>query len=120
MSSAARPHAVRNRTRGTVLASRCDVADSFLTRGVGLLLRAGLRDGEALRITSTNAITMAFMRFAIDAVFVDRGGRVVRVAPRLRPWVLVTAARGAREVIELPAGAAERAATQVGDELVYE
>jgi len=63
---------------------------------------------------------MAFMRFAIDAVFVDPGGRVVRVAPRLRPWVLVTAARGAREVIELPAGAAERAATQVGDELVYE
>jgi len=63
---------------------------------------------------------MAFMRFAIDAVFVDRGRRVVRVASRLRPWVLMTAARGAREVIELPAGAAERAATQVGDELVYE
>jgi len=63
---------------------------------------------------------MAFMRFPIDAVFVGDAGRVLRVVSRLRPWVLVAAARGAREVIELPAGAAERAATQAGDELVYE
>ncbi|PYN17404.1 MAG: DUF192 domain-containing protein, partial [Candidatus Rokuibacteriota bacterium] len=26
------------------------------------------------------------MRFAIDAVFVDKAGRVVRVAERLAPW----------------------------------
>ena len=63
---------------------------------------------------------MAFMRFPIDAVFVGDSGRVLRVVSRLRPWVLVAAARGAREVIELPAGAVERAATQAGDELVYE
>jgi len=60
---------------------------------------------------------MLFMRFAIDAVFVDRDSRVVRVVPRLRPWVPVTAARGADAVIELPAGAAERSGTQAGDVL---
>jgi uncharacterized membrane protein (UPF0127 family) len=63
---------------------------------------------------------MAFMRFPIDAVFVDAARRVVRVAPRLRPWVFMSAARGSREVIELPAGTAARTATQAGDELVYE
>jgi uncharacterized protein len=63
---------------------------------------------------------MFFMRFAIDAVFLDRAGRVVRVAERLRPWTFAAAARGARDVLELPAGAAARTGTQAGDELVFE
>ena len=29
---------------------------------------------------------MWFMRFAIDAAFLDREGRVLRVAEHLRPW----------------------------------
>jgi uncharacterized membrane protein (UPF0127 family) len=63
---------------------------------------------------------MWLMRFAIDAVFVDRVGRVVRVAERLGPWRAVVAARGAEEVIELPAGTAAETRTQAGDELVFE
>jgi len=93
------------------------VADDFLSRGIGLLGRGGLDDGEALLLTRTSTITMLLMRFAIDAVFVDRGSRVVRVATRLRPWVPVISARGADAVIELPAGAAERSGTQAGDVL---
>ena len=63
---------------------------------------------------------MFFMRFAIDAVFVDRAGRVVRVAADLRPWRFAVAARGARDVLELPAGTAARTGTQAGDVLVFE
>jgi uncharacterized membrane protein (UPF0127 family) len=63
---------------------------------------------------------MWLMRFAIDAVFVDRAGRVVRVAERLSPWRAVVVGRGAEEVIELPAGTASETRTQVGDELVFE
>ena len=63
---------------------------------------------------------MWFMRFAIDAVFLDRAGRVVKVAADLPPWRLAIAARGARDVLELPAGTAARTGTQVGDELVFE
>ena len=63
---------------------------------------------------------MFFMRFAIDAVFVDRGRRVVRVAERLGPWRFAAGARGAHEVIELPAGSVAATGTQAGDELLYE
>ena len=63
---------------------------------------------------------MFFMRFAIDAVFVDRAGRVVRVAERIGPWRLAVVARSAAEVIELPSGTASETRTQVGDELVFE
>lgn len=93
------------------------MADDFFSRGIGLLGRGGLDDGDALLLTHTSTITMLLMRFAIDAVFVDRRSRVVRVASRLRPWVPVISARGADAVIELPAGAAERSGTQAGDVL---
>ena len=62
---------------------------------------------------------MFFMRFAIDAIFLDRSMRVLRVAPNLRPWVpAIGAPRGSDSVLELPAGTAARTRTQAGDELI--
>lgn len=95
------------------------MADDLLSRGIGLLGRTRLPEGEGLLITSTSTITMLLMLFAIDAVFVDREWRVVRVAHRLRPWIPVASARGADAVIELPAGTAERSGTQAGDVLRF-
>ena len=106
---------VTNTTRGTVLASRCRRAAGILSRGIGLLGRRGLADGEGLLITRTSAITMVLMRFAIDAVFLDGSGRVVRAVERLRPWTPVASARGAQEVLELPVGTIARTRTQAGD-----
>jgi uncharacterized membrane protein (UPF0127 family) len=63
---------------------------------------------------------MLFMRFAIDAVFLDRTGRVVRAAPGLRPWVPWINAPGAAEVVELRAGTIAESGTQAGDDLVFE
>jgi len=56
------------------------------------------------------------MRFAIDVVFVDREERVVKVVPHLTPWKLAFGF-GARSVIELAAGAAERLRIRVGEPL---
>ena len=63
---------------------------------------------------------MWFMRFAIDAVFIDAQHRVVKAAERLHPWAFSIGARGARDVLELPAGTIARTGTQAGDELVIE
>lgn len=73
-----------------------------------------------MRITSTNAITMWFMRFPIDAVWVDRARHVVKTRAALRPWLLAASARGADEVLELPVGTIARTSTQVGDVLQYD
>ena len=59
---------------------------------------------------------MFFMRFPIDAVFVDREMKVVGVAPVLRPW-RVAWRRRAHSVFELAAGEAERRGVRAGDVL---
>ena len=109
-----------NRTRGTVAVQRCRVARSFGDRTVGLLGTSDLPAGEGLWIDRSPSIHMFFMRFPIDAVFVDGDGRVVRIVEHLRPWRIVAWVRGARDCLELPAGEARAAGIQVGDELRLE
>jgi uncharacterized protein len=85
----------------------------------GLLGRRELPPGEGLLIRPTWSIHMFFMRFPIDAVFLDGDGVVVRVVPELRPW-RTASHRGAKEVLELAAGETARRGVQVGDRLLVE
>jgi uncharacterized protein len=111
---------VWNQTRGTVVAEHCVMAQSLRDRTVGLLGRSALPAGEGLWIERSPSIHMFFMRFAIDAVFVDGEDRVVRVVESLRPWRIVAWVRGAHDCLELPAGSARLSGTLAGDELVRE
>ena len=61
---------------------------------------------------------MFFMPYAIDAVFVEQAGAGDEGGSRTcRPWRVVWWARGARDCLELRAGAAAESGTQAGDEL---
>jgi uncharacterized protein len=111
----------RNLTRGTELASRVELADSFGARFRGLMGRPSLPPGGGLWLTGASSIHMFFMRFSIDAVFLGRpardgGQRVVAVCAGLRPWLgVVWWARGADGCLELPAGTAALTGTRPGD-----
>jgi uncharacterized membrane protein (UPF0127 family) len=96
-----------------VLCERCLVAGSPLTRMRGLLGRRGLESGEGLLLRPAASIHTLFMRFPIDVVFVSRDGEVLKVVAALPPW-RTAAARGAKAVIELPAGEAARRGIQAG------
>ena len=63
-----------------------------------------------------SSIHMFFMRFPIDVVFVARDGKVVKIAPNVRPWG-IAAARGAKMALELPAGEVGRRGIEVGERL---
>lgn len=108
---------VDNLTRGTIVGDRIRVARSLRERTVGLLGTPRLEPGEGLWIERSPSIHMFFMRYPIDAVFVTDAGRVTKVVANLRPGRVVWWARGARDCLELPAGAAARSGTVVGDEL---
>jgi uncharacterized membrane protein (UPF0127 family) len=87
------------------------------TRRRGLLGRDGLAE-SALVIAPCKLVHTFFMRFAIDTVFVDREGFVLRVRHNMRPNRL-SGAWGAFATIELPAGQARRADVRAGDRLVF-
>jgi uncharacterized membrane protein (UPF0127 family) len=102
---------------GGVVCERCEVADSVLTRMKGLLGRSSLSPGEGLLIRPASSIHMFFMRFPIDTVFLDRTFRVIGIVESLRPW-RVAGRRGARAVLELPAGETARRGLRPGERLV--
>ena len=115
MTDAPRRARVRNVTRGTEVAGDIRVASSMRERTVGLLRTTEDDLGDGLLIEHAPSIHMFFMRYAIDAVFVDAAGRVTRTAPGLRPWQVVWSARGGRDCLELPVGRIAASGTQVGD-----
>ena len=99
---------------GTVVCERCALAVRPFARMKGLLGRSELAAGEGILLRPAGSIHMLFMRFAIDAIFCDKDLVVVDVARDLAPWKFA-ARRGAKQVIEVAAGAA--AGVAPGDRL---
>ena len=73
-----------------VLGVEAEVAKGVGSRMRGLIGRRTLPRGTGLLIPRCNCIHTFFMRFAIDAAFLDRRGEVVKVVRGIRPgrlWV---------------------------------
>jgi uncharacterized membrane protein (UPF0127 family) len=104
---------------GAAVSGRCVVADSAWLRTKGLLGRSSIDEDEGILIRPCSSIHMFFMRFPIDAVFLDRDLRVLRVAAELKPWHMA-GKRGAKMVLELPAGRCARVGLQEGERLSVE
>jgi uncharacterized membrane protein (UPF0127 family) len=105
-----------NVTRGVTLATRARVADSILTRVVGLLRDRGLEEGDGLWISPCNSIHSIAMKFVFDAIFLDRELKVVHLMQEMKPWRISPIKASAHTVLELPAGAIARSGTQIGDQ----
>jgi uncharacterized protein len=115
--SGKRPQPVTVRGEGgRVVCERCEVAAGPVSRARGLLGKSRLESGTGLLLKPTFSIHTLFMRFPIDAVFLDRDQKVLDVVRELRPWRAATRLR-ARSVLELPAGEAERVGLRVGERL---
>ena len=104
---------------GAVVCERGVLAVTMWTRTKGLLGRSGLADEEGMWIQPTNSIHMFFMRFAIDVVYADAGGRVLKLVHGIGPWK-VSMCWGAKVALELPVGAIDRCGVKVGDHLIIE
>jgi uncharacterized membrane protein (UPF0127 family) len=107
---------VSNLTRGTVLATRLEVADSGKKRSKGLLGRKGLEPGGGLWIVPCESVHTFFMQFRIDLVYLDRKYRVKKIRHSVGPWRL-SACLSAHSILELPAGTIRSTQTQAGDTL---
>jgi uncharacterized membrane protein (UPF0127 family) len=107
---------IDGRTRA-IACERCTIADTPASRMRGLLGRKRLPGDEGILLQPASSIHTAFMLFPIDVVFLNEAFEVLSVRSRLKPW-RTASCRGAKAVLELAAGEAERRGVQVGDRLV--
>ena len=83
---------------------RARVADTFPKRARGLIGRPPPEPGTGLLIPKCNAIHTLFMRYAINAIFLDAEGRQVKRIDGIKPWRLfVWGGWRARQVLEVAA-----------------
>jgi uncharacterized protein len=103
------------RADGAVVCERCLVAATPLRRIRGLLGRKDLPPGEGLLLRPASSIHTLFMRFPIDAVFLDRDLIVRKITTELKPWRF--AFGRSRAILELAAGECARRGIAPGERL---
>ncbi|HTX61770.1 MAG TPA: DUF192 domain-containing protein [Methanobacterium sp.] len=111
-----------NRSKGTRV-GHADLADSFLSRFMGLMFKGSIEKGLVLKIPNGrgrrgSGIHMFFMRIPLDVMFLDDEKKVVDLV-HLKPWQVYNPKKPARFVIELPEGTLSSSNTEIGDELDF-
>jgi uncharacterized membrane protein (UPF0127 family) len=115
MAGPDRRYRIVNTSRGVTLAEAGWRANTFVTRGIGLMFRRALPPGGGLIIPGSSSVVTFFMRFPIDVLFVDRAGKVAHIVHGMAPWRTSKIVRGSKLAIELPAGTAKQTGTEPGD-----
>ena len=91
-----------------LLGIEAEVAESFAERARGLIGRRALAPRAGLLILKCNAIHTFFMRFAIDAIFLDKNDNIVKIVRGIRPGRLcVWGGWRAAKVLETAGGTYE-------------
>ena len=108
---------INHQPTGRCIAGRVVLANTFLTRLRGLMFRRSLAPDEALWLRPCNGIHTFWMFFAIDAVFLDREMRVVKLVENMKPFRVGRPHLAARSVLELPAHSISRLGLKLGDQL---
>ena len=95
-----------NKTSGEVIAENVKKAESFKDRLFGLIPRKSMDKSEGLILEPCSSIHTCFMKFAIDAVFLDENMKVIAIVNSMKPWRFSAWHMSASSVLELKAGIA--------------
>lgn len=108
---------ITNLTRERVIGNQIEIADTSLSRMLGLLGRRGLNAGEGLWIKPSSGVHTVGMKFTIDVIGLDKNLRVVKLWPRLVPFRVTSVSLKVSSVIELGSGQIAECGVQLGDQL---
>lgn len=107
-----------NKETGLVLAQEARLAHTFWRRLRGLLGEKKLERGrEGLVLTPCSAVHTFGMLFPLDLLFVSGAGEVLQAIPSFPQGRFSPCVRGARYVVELPAGMIAATGTKEGQRL---
>ena len=108
---------LRNVTRASTVGTQITVADTLLTRLIGLAGKSRLDAGCGLLIRPSSGIHSFGMLFAIDVVALSRDLQVRKLWHRLPPFRMTSLDLKTHSMLELPAGQIIHCGMEVGDQL---
>lgn len=97
-----------------------EVADTFVSRLVGLLGRRGIGEDAGLLIRPCSGVHTLGMSFPIDVVSLDSKNRVLGVRESMPPWRIGRVGLRTRSVLELAPGRIRGCGIEVGHQLVIQ
>ncbi len=111
-----------NKSKGINL-GKLDLADSFISRFMGLMFRKDPERGLILKLPSSrsrrgSSIHMFFMRFPLDIIFLDADKKIVDMVS-IKPWKTYTPKAPSKYVIELEEGSINKYKLEIGDEMDF-
>ncbi|WP_198137589.1 DUF192 domain-containing protein [Terriglobus sp. TAA 43] len=93
------------------------MADTSISRAVGLLGRTHLQQDEGIWIKPSSGVHTIGMRFPIDVIGLDKQLRIVRLWPSLKPYRVTAIVPSIRTVLELASGRIVESGLRLGDQL---
>jgi uncharacterized membrane protein (UPF0127 family) len=113
------PHLPRVRLtlEGVPLEADIALAAGVLSRLRGLILTPRPPMGCGLLIVPCNSIHTIGMRYPLEALYLSKDGRVLKISRALPPWLGLSGCLGARAVLEWRPGNAARFGLRAGGQL---
>ncbi len=86
------------------IATQVKVAKSFYERLMGLMFKKEMNGYDGILFYDCKAIHTHFMKFDMDAIFLDKENKVVKVIRKMKPWRFSSIYFKADKVLELSGG----------------
>ncbi len=112
---------IKNATTGKVIAVSSRLADSTLSRSLGLMFSKPQQAALVLRFSADEKISlhMMFVFYPIDVIFANSRKEIVDIKEEFKPFDTYVSKRKAKYAIELPAGTIRETKTKVGHKIEF-
>ncbi len=110
---------LRDITSATTVGTRITIADTSLTRLIGLMGRRRLDAGCGLLVRPSSGIHTFGMLFSIDVVALGKSLQVLKLWHRLAPFRITGINLKTHSMLELPAGQISHCRMRIGDQLEF-
>ena len=112
---------IKNMTTNKIIAASSRIADSMLSRTLGLMCTKPQQAALILKFEKEERISlhMMFVLYPIDVIFANREKEVVDVKENFRPFEMYASDKKATYAIEVPAGTVSSTGTKTGHRIAF-
>lgn len=105
---------IQDLKKGSIVAEKVVIADSFFSRLKGLLGKKGMSDEEGLIIWPCSSVHTIGMKISIDVLFLSKENEIVYLIENMAPGRISPHIKKSKYVVELHAGKAARSDVTLG------